>query len=721
MALESASYVGALVATNPTSSDPKSQGDDHLRLIKQALLNSFAGFSGGILCTGTDGGVADTYTVTPASALSAYVSRLSVIFSPVASNTGTAPSLNVSGLGAVNLKRIDGSALVAGELVLGSIYIAIHTGSEFRLLAPTKQYIDQLAFSTALPAQAGNAGKFVTTNGTTASWAQAGSGLGGTTGTGSISLTSASPAAMTVTPASPGLYATLPDATTCSKADNLYSIYNAGDYDFGVKDTTGTKLGWVRARTGAMIGLADSSTAAGVWSCYGLEKLGATAQYNHPTLANMSTTSSRIDLDSNRFCVLFGGTDCYAIVYDASTCTWGAATLVRSGVGSGQFVGVLSAANQVLVVSVSSGTAMEAVTLSMASTTITVNSGSKATAVCTASTSLTSMIAVGASWVFAMFHGSVTAIQAVSVSGTTPTLGVETALAGDGTTALLFASASVVRTLCSSAAGTVLNCAPYTLSGVALSAGTAATRAISAASFRAFVNGNGNIVIGCINTTVFACVLKLSGTVEALSSVNTTASPATASYAVFDFVPVTTGKTALIVDNGSATFIGNILTDTAGTGSLGTAVTGTFNGTNINYVINLGLTGNVARFAVGASAGSASVNFVSLDCSGVSPTIASRYTYLGAAPSFQTFVASNANCTRTSLRAGSNVIPVPTSNSFAYLLQASLIGLNLTRTILCNSSISFNVGSSESDAVGVGPVYTAGNVGITIQKLEIAA
>lgn len=35
----------------------------------------------------------------------------------------------------------------------------------------TTQFVNNVAFSSALPAQAGNAGKFVTTNGTVASWA----------------------------------------------------------------------------------------------------------------------------------------------------------------------------------------------------------------------------------------------------------------------------------------------------------------------------------------------------------------------------------------------------------------------------------------------------------------------------------------------------------------------------------------------------------------------
>ena len=41
MALESASWVTQLVDTNPTATDPVSQGDDHLRMIKTVLQNSF--------------------------------------------------------------------------------------------------------------------------------------------------------------------------------------------------------------------------------------------------------------------------------------------------------------------------------------------------------------------------------------------------------------------------------------------------------------------------------------------------------------------------------------------------------------------------------------------------------------------------------------------------------------------------------------------------------
>ena len=47
MALESATYIPELTNTNPVgASDPKSQGDDHLRLIKKVLLNTFGSFVG---------------------------------------------------------------------------------------------------------------------------------------------------------------------------------------------------------------------------------------------------------------------------------------------------------------------------------------------------------------------------------------------------------------------------------------------------------------------------------------------------------------------------------------------------------------------------------------------------------------------------------------------------------------------------------------------------
>lgn len=46
MPLEPATHISDLVITNPTGGDPKSQGDDHLRLIKSVLQNTFPSLVG---------------------------------------------------------------------------------------------------------------------------------------------------------------------------------------------------------------------------------------------------------------------------------------------------------------------------------------------------------------------------------------------------------------------------------------------------------------------------------------------------------------------------------------------------------------------------------------------------------------------------------------------------------------------------------------------------
>lgn len=54
MSLESATTINQLVPTNPDGSDPKGQGDDHLRLIKSTLLNTFPGITGPVTATQSD-------------------------------------------------------------------------------------------------------------------------------------------------------------------------------------------------------------------------------------------------------------------------------------------------------------------------------------------------------------------------------------------------------------------------------------------------------------------------------------------------------------------------------------------------------------------------------------------------------------------------------------------------------------------------------------------
>lgn len=48
MSLETAGFIKDLVSTNPEGTDPKSQGDDHIRMIKAVLKAQFPGFIDGV-------------------------------------------------------------------------------------------------------------------------------------------------------------------------------------------------------------------------------------------------------------------------------------------------------------------------------------------------------------------------------------------------------------------------------------------------------------------------------------------------------------------------------------------------------------------------------------------------------------------------------------------------------------------------------------------------
>lgn len=64
MGLESATYVNDLNSSNPTATDPRAQGDDHLRLIKAALKTTFPNSTRAFRFPTTDASVSANVTVT---------------------------------------------------------------------------------------------------------------------------------------------------------------------------------------------------------------------------------------------------------------------------------------------------------------------------------------------------------------------------------------------------------------------------------------------------------------------------------------------------------------------------------------------------------------------------------------------------------------------------------------------------------------------------------
>lgn len=124
MTIESATYINGLNASYPAASDPKSEGDDHLRLLKSTVKATFPNVTGAVTPTQAD---------------------LNVL---AGAASGAVTGLNVTTQTATNSTTLAASTAMVQAAILASSGV-----------------------TAALPGQSGNAGKYLTTNGTSASWA----------------------------------------------------------------------------------------------------------------------------------------------------------------------------------------------------------------------------------------------------------------------------------------------------------------------------------------------------------------------------------------------------------------------------------------------------------------------------------------------------------------------------------------------------------------------
>lgn len=146
MTVETATYINQLDSAKPGATDLKSEGDDHLRLIKSTLQATFPNLAGAVSATHTELG----YVAGVTSSLQSQINAKAPLASPALTGTPTAPTAAAG----TNTTQV-----------------------------ATTAFVSATAFSAALPSQAGNAGKFVTTDGTNASWAYATPLLNVVTGT----------------------------------------------------------------------------------------------------------------------------------------------------------------------------------------------------------------------------------------------------------------------------------------------------------------------------------------------------------------------------------------------------------------------------------------------------------------------------------------------------------------------------------------------------------
>ena len=134
MALETGNYINDLVITNPTSTDPKSQGDDQIRLLKTVLKETINGFTGAAFVVSADTGTATGHVLTPPTALVSYTPGLCLLYKAGVTNTG-AITVNVSGLGVKSIKTMAGADPTAGDIVAGYQMIVSYDGTNFVMIA----------------------------------------------------------------------------------------------------------------------------------------------------------------------------------------------------------------------------------------------------------------------------------------------------------------------------------------------------------------------------------------------------------------------------------------------------------------------------------------------------------------------------------------------------------------------------------------------------------
>lgn len=156
MGIESATYISDLNEAWPLGSDLKSTLDNHHRLTKAAIKTTFPNVTGAVTPTHTELNYVDGVTSAIQTQIDAKYDKSG---GAITGNTTISGTLGVTG-------ALSG----ATGAFSGSVTGVTETAGDSSTKYATTAYVQGTAFTAALPAQTGNSGKFVTTDGTNASW-----------------------------------------------------------------------------------------------------------------------------------------------------------------------------------------------------------------------------------------------------------------------------------------------------------------------------------------------------------------------------------------------------------------------------------------------------------------------------------------------------------------------------------------------------------------------
>ena len=234
-----------------------------------------------------------------------------------------------------------------------------------------------------------------------------------------------------------------------------------------------------------------------------------------------------VSLDGTSELMFFGGdSSLHAAVYNTSTDTFGTPVLVRTAtLDTPSSIAVTAiSSTSVLVCSLAANTALQTVVLTISGSTITVGTALATTlaAISRLVTANTRLVTVGSSYVlnYYTFSDDLPKFRAITVSGSTPSIGSELAYAG-GTLSNMHHSyahsASILLHFSMTNASTIF-VLPITVSGTTLTAGTQATTAITSSTFMITgVLDNNRYALHFVNTTGKGAVVSVAGSVASIS------------------------------------------------------------------------------------------------------------------------------------------------------------------------------------------------------------